>query len=116
SWVIGIGGNGTGKPDALIYAMQVEDTPSLARLQRQSLRTAKYLRGRVLESSSPVLVSHHFYYFGNRAITLPVSLQQLIIRSQGCKRVSEKDATRLSTFLSRRFAPGVHGQPNNPSQ
>ena len=28
SWVVGIGGLGTGRPDALIYAMRVNSTPS----------------------------------------------------------------------------------------
>src|SRR5437588_13064727 len=33
SWVIGIGGRGTGKPNKLIYAMQVTATPSYQELR-----------------------------------------------------------------------------------
>jgi hypothetical protein len=35
SWIVGIGGNGTGKPNRLIYAMRVEATPSLEALCRR---------------------------------------------------------------------------------
>ena len=59
SWVIGIGGNESGKPDALIYAMQVEEALSLGQFRRQAPKPAAYLRS--LDPSSRVLVSRHFY-------------------------------------------------------
>jgi hypothetical protein len=61
-----------------------------------------------------VLVSRQFYYFGNQAITLPGRLQHLIIDRHGCKKVADEDIDRLLSYVTRRFAPGVHGMPNNP--
>lgn len=115
SWVIGIGGIRTGKPDALIYAMKVESVLSVATLRRRFPRHAAYLQGRAQNPSNRVLLSHHFYYFGNGAIRLPNSLKSLIVRQQGCKKVSDEEVRRLSGFLSRRFRLGVHGHPNNAS-
>ena len=111
SWVIAIGGKGTGKPGTLIYALEVEATPSLAELRRRSPALVAYLQGR--SPSSRVLVSRHFYYLGNNAISLPASLERLVIRTQGCKTVADDDLARLIAHLERRFAPGVHGAPNN---
>ena len=85
SWVIGIGGNGTGRPDALIYALKFATTPTLGDLRRQSPHRAAYLAGRSLKPSAKVLVSHHFYYFGSNAVPLPSNLAHLIIARQGCK-------------------------------
>jgi hypothetical protein len=114
TWVIGIGGNGTGRRDSLIYAMRVEATPTLAQFRRQFPHRAAYLAGRSLKPSSRVLVARHFYYFGNKAITMPVALEHLIIRAQGCKKVADADVTQLDTHLTKLFGPGVHGSPNNP--
>lgn len=117
SWIVGIGGSRTGKPDTLIYAMEVEATPSLAELRRQSTGLAAYLRGRSLKPSARVLVSRHFYYFGGSAVAVPPRLQSLLIRRQGCKRLADGDIAQLAAYLAESFATGVHGIPNNrPSQ
>src|SRR5438552_9952915 len=116
SWVIGIGGNGTGRPDALIYALRVEANPRLAEFRRLSPHRAGYLAARSLKPSSRVLVAHHFYYLGRCAASLPPSLEHLIIHAQGCKTVADEDVTRLDAYLAGRFGPGVHGTPNNPSR
>jgi len=113
SWVLGIGGKGTGKPDALIYALEVEAAPSLERLRRESPSVAAYLEGR--SRSSRVLVSKHFYYLGSNAVPLPPSLQRVVVRTQGCKCVDDEDVARLVAHLGQlRLCPGVHGAPNNP--
>lgn len=114
SWVIGIGGNKTGRPDALIYALRVEANPTLAEFQRQSPRRAAYLTGQSLKASSKVLLAHHFYYLGNRAVRLPSHLAHLIIGGRGCKTATDDDVARLDAYLAGRFGPGVHGRPNNP--
>ena len=116
SWVIGIGGKGTGRPDALIYALRVKANPTLAEFHRQSPRRAAYLAGRSLKPSSKVLVARHFYYLGNNAGPLPSNLEHLMIRAQGCKTATDEDVARLDSYLAGRFGPGVHGFPNNPSR
>jgi hypothetical protein len=115
SWVIGIGGKGTGRPDALIYAMRVEANPTLARFRRDSPHQAEYLGGSALKPSANVLVAHHFYYLGDHAVSLPPSLKHLVIRFQGSKRVADGEACRLDSFLAKRFGRGAHGYPNNAS-
>jgi hypothetical protein len=114
SWVIGIGGNGTGRPDKLIYAMRVDAIPAFRNFARDSPRQSAYLRKKV-SSDAPVLVSHHFFYFGDHAITLPRSLRHIIIGSQGCRRLDDADVEALDQLLSRRHGVGVHGLPNGPN-
>ena len=113
SWVIGIGGNGTGKPDALIYTMRVESTPRYADFLRRYPRESAYLRMYMIDPVAPVLLSTHFYYFGDNAVQIPRSLKRIIIRRQGCKRVDDDDVALLETFLAQRYYVGVHGRPNN---
>jgi hypothetical protein len=116
SWIIGIGGKGTGRPDALIYALRVEANPTLAEFQRQSPRRAAYLAGRSLKASTKVLVARHFYYLGSSAMSLPANLEHLMIRAQGCKTMADDDVARLDAYLAEQVGPGVHGLPNNPSR
>jgi len=114
SWVIGIGGKGTGKRDALIYALRVRATLTVAEFRRQFPDDAAYLAGRSLKGPSRVLVARHFYYLGNRAVALPAHLEHLVIRAQGCKKVADEDVAKLDAYLATNFGPGVHGSPNNP--
>jgi hypothetical protein len=111
SWVIGIGGKGTNKSNALIYAMEVQATPTLGELRRRSPRLTRHLSGH--SSSLRVLVSRRFYYFGNNAITLPRNLGAILIRYQGCKKLAVPDVAQLLSYLASRFSPGRHGTPNN---
>lgn len=114
SWVVGIGGKGTGKPDHLIYAMSVHSTFSVAELRRRSPHVALYLRRHRVAPSAKILLSRHFYYFGDRAIPLPSALQSLVIRRQGCMKITEENICHLVAFLARKYSPGIHGAPNNP--
>ena len=111
SWIIGIGGNRTGKRDSLVYALKVESTPSLGELRRKSPGLAAHLAD--WAPSSRVLVSRHFYYLGNNALPLPRSLQQLVVRTWGCKKVDGDAVARLVEYLTHCFGPGVYGTPNN---
>lgn len=113
SWIIGVGGNGTGKPNKLIYAMEVEKVLSRAQFKKDYRRKSAYLRGKAI-SAENVLLSRKFYYFGNNAIDLPKEIQAIIIQGRGCKLVSDNDVSRLSKYLSRRYNCGKHGRPNNP--
>ena len=115
SWVIGIGGKRTGKPDALIYALKVDANPSLSEFRRASPTRAAYLTAPWLKPSAKVLVGRHFYYLGDNAVSLPPHLRHLIIRAQGCKTAADEDVVALDAYLAGRFGPGVHGDPNNES-
>jgi len=113
SWVVGIGGRGTGKTDALIYAMKVEKTPSYRRFQASHGTRAAYLAGHQIAADAPVLCSTHFYYFGDHAPTLPPTLSRIIHTTQGCKRISDRDIVRLQKLVLNHYRPGKHGEPNN---
>ena len=115
SWVVGIGGNGTGKPDLLIYAMQVESNSTVAELRRRSPRLTGYLRRHGIKASARILMSKRFYYFGDHAIPLrSKQLQGLVIGGRGCRKVKDEDIAHLVAHLAaRNYAPGIHGCPNN---
>jgi len=113
SWVVGIGGRGTGKTDALIYAMKVEKTPSYRRFQASHGTRAAYLAGHQIAADAPVLCSTHFYYFGDHAPTLPPTLSRIIHTTQGCKRISDRDIVRLQKLVLNHYRRGKHGEPNN---
>jgi|GEM_PF-3306267 len=111
SWIVGIGGNNTGKPDKLIYAMEVEERIPCIAFKRKYPAESRYLRrGRAGEN---VLVSTNFYYFGDKAVDLPEDLQHIIVRTQGCNRVYDCDVETLKAFLAVWHRPGITGKPNN---
>jgi hypothetical protein len=115
SWIIGIGGKGTGKPDALIYAMQVDATLTRREFRQDFSKDAADLSDHLTTSIPRVLVAKHFFYFGNNAVSLPPSLHHLVIDRQGCKKLANEDVERLVAFLKRKHhGEGVHGSPNNP--
>jgi hypothetical protein len=113
SWIVGIGGNGTGRPNALIYAMEVEETPSYAQFSREHCARAAYLDGRGVPPEAAVLVSRHFFFFGDRARRLPPKLTCLVHPTQGCKRLSDEDIALLNKHVLGRLRPGKYGKPNN---
>jgi hypothetical protein len=110
-WVIGIGGNGTGRPNKLIYAMEVEEGLPYSEFKEKYPRKSRYLSGKPVPK---VLVSRRFYYFGDMAIDLPEELQHLVINRQGCKRVSDEDVAKLAAYLAAQYEFGRIGKPNNP--
>lgn len=112
SWIIGIGGLGTRKPDALIYAMRVDQVLPLRIFAEIFPRRSRYLRNCDIAADAPVLLSRYFYYFGDHAITLPNSLTQITIDRQGCKKMTDVQAALLHQFLSHHYDIGSHGQPN----
>src|SRR3972149_8351488 len=65
SWIIGIGGKNTGKPDKLIYAMEVEEVLKYPHFKKSHPRKSKYLQKQ--KAGNNVLLSKNFYYFGDRA-------------------------------------------------
>jgi hypothetical protein len=112
SWVIGIGGNNTGKANKLIYIMKVDENLSYEEFRKRYPIKSKYLTSKA--AGTNVLVSMEFYYFGNRAIDLPPDLKHIIIDRQGCKRILDKVVYRLIEHIkSKGFRPGKIGNPNN---
>lgn len=112
SWVVGIGGKGTSQPHRLIYAMRVDDNPTRRGFARAHPRAARYLCRRGLSPDAPVLLSTHFFYFGDKAPKLPPSLKNFRIDRQGAWRLNDSDIAALQRFLAR-YRPGKHGEPNN---
>jgi len=114
SWVVGIGGKNTDKPDCLIYAMKVDDSYSYKDFRRLKPRQSSYLlprRKHGIKLTDRVLLSRHFYYFGKAAKPLPPYLKRVNFRRHGCKRIDDH-IDELEKFLkSKRH--GVHGKPNN---
>lgn len=114
SWVVGIGGKGTGQADKLIYALKVTETPTYREFCDEHPANAAYLNGCPILKDEKVLMSRgHFYYFGSKARVLPNELAHIIHPVQGCKRLSEEDIVRLERYL-RRLKPGKHAEPSNP--
>lgn len=113
SWIVGIGGVGTARRDTLIYAMQVEQTPSYFAFRRSNPRLAAYLEGRGIDAEAPVLVSRTFYYFGNQSPAIPPELRHIVHSTQGCKRLSDEDIALLRRLVLDRYGLGAHGRPNN---
>jgi len=112
SWVIGIGGNNTTKPNKLIYAMEVEENLPYSIFKRKYPEKSKYLKKE--NAGTNVLVSRRFYYFGNNALSLPDRLKHIIIDRCGCKCVSEEDIHKLKKHIwACGYKNGVLGQPNN---
>lgn len=113
SWVVGIGGNNTGKPDDLIYAMKVDTTLCYRDFRRLNPRRSSYLHGRCgIKPTDQVLLSKQFYYFGDSAVPLPRRLLPIIVRTQGCRRIDDQ-IDKLEAFLKTKKR-GIHGKPNNP--
>ncbi|MBN1763539.1 MAG: hypothetical protein JW878_10800 [Methanomicrobia archaeon] len=112
SWVIGIGGKGTNRPDKLIYAMEVESNLSLDQFREKYPGKSEYLKSHT--PGSNVLVSRKFYYFGENAIDVPNELNHIIKRIEGFWYISDEDIKRLKNHLSKEYNYGVHGNTNNP--
>lgn len=112
SWVIGIGGNKTGNPNKLIYAMEVEKNLPYPQF-RKEYPNKKYLKRK--DAGKRVLVSTKFYYFGKNALNLPRGLKHIIINGRGCKCVTDNDVARLKMFIEKSGYRnyGVFGEPCN---
>jgi len=113
SWIIGIGGNDTHKPNKLIYAMKVDRNVSIKDFRKEFPREKKHLFN---NKATNALVSTEFYYLGDKAIPLPKELEHLMIHTQGCKSKAFKpdDIEILKFYLNEEgFKPGKSGNPNN---
>ena len=113
SWVIGVGGKGTGKPGRLIYAMKVWKTPPYRRFRKEHPGCASYLRNKDIPLDAPVLVSRHFFYFGDAAPTIPEELHRRIHRFRRTKCWPDSAVELLKRAVLSKYEPGIHGNPCN---
>jgi hypothetical protein len=113
SWVIGFGGKNTGNSNRLIYLMKVKENLKYQCFLQKYPITSKYLTTE--NAGSNVLISEKYYYFGNNALKIPEVLGHIIIKRQGCKKVSDKDVVNLEKHIrqSGYETCGVFGKPNN---
>lgn len=111
SWVVGIGGNGTKQPNKLLYAMKVAANLTLDQFRDEYPEKSRYLIGH--KPGGHVLVSDRYYYFGNQAIDVPVSLGNIIVSGIGFKHIPNELIDELEKMLNK-YAIGSHGEPNNP--
>jgi len=117
-WVIGIGGNNTGKPNKVIYVMEVKENLPFCQFINRFPGKSRYLQGRC-KPETRVLISRKFYYFGENAFYLPNNLKHIIIRNQGCKCVTEEDIVKLRKHvlsITKRQGYGIYGSPNNSNR
>jgi hypothetical protein len=93
--------------------MQVTGTPTYREFRGRYPANATYLSPYPIQDEARVLVSRgRFYYFGERALSLPLELSNIIHSVQGCKRLTEEDVARLMRFIGN-LKTGKHGEPNN---
>jgi len=114
-WMIGIGGDNTGKSDKLIYAMEVEEKLGYREFAKRYPQKSEYLSEN--KAGENVLISEKFYYLGDKAIDLPKKLDHLIWNRQGCVSncISDKDIELLEQYLNDQGFEdyGEYGEPNN---
>ncbi|EXA85504.1 MULTISPECIES: hypothetical protein [Acinetobacter calcoaceticus/baumannii complex] len=60
--------------------------------------------------SEHVLISDHYYYFGNNCIPIPFELEQIIKKRRGHKYVNTELHQQLLNLL-KEYTPGIHGTP-----
>ena len=61
----------------------------------------------------PVFVSDHFYYFGDKRVSIPEKLRDVIKERQGLKKKDGDLARAFVKWLETTYKPGVHGVPRD---
>lgn len=62
-------------------------------------------------SGNNVLVSEHYYYFGQNAQTIPKELIEICHAGIGEKKLSEQLSNSLITWITSNFDTGIYGDP-----
>ena len=93
--------------------MKVEKIMMYTDFKKQYPRKSKYLKEVAPRPSQNVLFSKKFYYFGNKAIDIPMLHKNIIWERCGCKKVADNDVEKFSSYLGGKYRFGKHGQPNN---
>jgi hypothetical protein len=119
SWIMGIGGNNTGKPNKLIYIMNVEEKLAIDEFKKKYSH-GNYIKqymfdGRKYKPEYVLISRHKYYYFGNNAIDIPDELKYIIIDRQGYKIINETDVNKLLEHIRNLGYNeyGKYGEPNN---
>ena len=60
-----------------------------------------------------VLISDHFYYFGDNAPMIPDELIEICHTTQGQKKITDQLAIDSVNWIEQNFKPGVNGDPLN---
>lgn len=62
-----------------------------------------------------VLLSKHFYYFGDQCPTVPDALVKICCtsRNYSYKDISQEDIDQFVEWLEKTYEPGIHGDPIN---
>jgi len=59
-----------------------------------------------------VFLAEHFYYFGDKAVTIPIEFQELALKRQGCKGNHDPEVVeKFLNWLKKNFSSGVLGNP-----
>ncbi len=101
SWVMAVGGNKTGNPDRIIYVMLVDQNISFRQFAERYHRYADI----PFTQGKRVLLSREFLYFGEQVkVELPQRVKHIMVKTQGCKRISQEDIEFLYSFLRSRYS------------
>lgn len=133
-WVIGTGGNGkrSAGHGKLIYAMHVDKILTLKQYyhDRRFRKKKRKKTGSFQQSCGDnlsklkhrtnrfVLISHKYFYFGDKAIKIPQRFRMhpvhpLEKKGPGFKsKFSEQFVTAVSMWLEGNFRTGIHGIPH----
>lgn len=60
-----------------------------------------------------VLISEHFYYFGNQAPKIPHGLSGICHTTQGQKKITDQLAIDAVNWIEQKFKLGINGDPLN---
>lgn len=63
-----------------------------------------------------VLISQHFFYFGNNAPLIPKHLIKVCHSTQGQKKLTKELSTEFIDWIHNNFQTGIHGDPLNWSE
>lgn len=64
-------------------------------------------------SGNNVLISEHFYYFGDQAPKIPNILNKICHTTQGQKKITDQLAIDSVNWIERNFSTGINGNPLN---
>lgn len=62
------------------------------------------------------LISNYFYYFGEKAPTIPNNLKEVCHTAIGQKKLSEQLGNEVIQWITSNFQTGIHGDPLNWSE
>jgi len=116
-WIVGTGGADERKSSGhgtLIYAMRVEENPTLNKYYKDKRFKERKgnCRDRSHRTDTCALISRHFWYFGSNAVSIPEKYLLLEKKGRGFKNKFKEELIKgFTQWLERKYPPGVHGNP-----